>query len=87
MEIKNTINGDKMKKLNEIHGNDRRFGENLKNVNSELMNFRKTCEYLGIAPSSLYKLTCRNLIPHHKPTGKVLFFFKKEIDDWIKGML
>jgi excisionase family DNA binding protein len=49
------------------------------------MTFRETCVYLGIAPSSLYKLTHKNQIPHHKPTGKLLFFFKDEIDMWIAG--
>lgn len=47
------------------------------------MNFREACEYLGFAPSYLYKLTYQNIIPHYKPSGKRLYFFKKELDEWI----
>ncbi|MCL5030079.1 MAG: helix-turn-helix domain-containing protein [Bacteroidetes bacterium] len=52
------------------------------NSNSPL-NFKEACEYLGFAPSYLYKLTCKNIIPHYKPSGKRLYFFKKELDEWI----
>ena len=45
--------------------------------------FKEACEYLGFAPSYLYKLTCKNIIPHYKPSGKRLYFFKKELDEWI----
>jgi excisionase family DNA binding protein len=50
---------------------------------SKPMTFKEACAYLGFAPSYLYKLTSKQLIPHYKPTGKVLFFSKAEIDEWI----
>lgn len=43
----------------------------------------QAAEYLGLSTSYLYKLTSKNLIPHHKPTGKVIFFSKNEIDEWV----
>lgn len=36
----------------------------------------------GISKSTLYKMTCRKLIPHYKPTGKLLFFERKEVEEW-----
>lgn len=57
--------------------------EKLNQNSNNPMNFHEACEYLGFAPSTLYKLTYQNIIPHYKPTGKRLYFFKKELDEWI----
>jgi excisionase family DNA binding protein len=57
--------------------------EILKRRNDRKMNFKEACEYLGFAPSYLYKLTYRKVVPHYKPSGKVLFFSKNELDEWI----
>jgi excisionase family DNA binding protein len=65
-----------LKKLSDI--------ENLlKKKDDRPLNFKEACAYLGFAPSYLYKLTYRKVIPHYKPTGKVLFFSKNELDEWI----
>lgn len=55
----------------------------LKKKDDRPLNFKEACAYLGFAPSYLYKLTYRKVIPHYKPTGKVLFFSKNELDEWI----
>lgn len=55
----------------------------LKKKDDRPLNFKEACAYLGFAPSYLYKLTYRKVIPHYKPTGKVLFFSKNELDSWI----
>ena len=49
------------------------------------LSFKEACTYLGYAPSYLYKLTSTSKIPHYKPSGKMLFFSKAELDDWIFG--
>lgn len=49
------------------------------------LNFNQAAEYLGFSHSYLYKLTSRKIIPCHRPTGKVLFFSKAELDEWIFG--
>lgn len=36
--------------------------------------------YTGLSKSYLYKLTYRKLIPHYKPTGKIIFFDRNELD-------
>jgi len=48
------------------------------------MNLMETAAYLGLSPSYIYKLTYKQIIPHYKPTGKRVYFFKKEIDEWIR---
>ncbi|MGK9369694.1 helix-turn-helix domain-containing protein [Melioribacter sp. Ez-97] len=50
---------------------------------SKPLNFNQAAEYLGFSHSYLYKLTSRKIIPCHRPTGKVLFFNKAELDEWI----
>ncbi len=55
----------------------------LKKKDDRPLSFKEACAYLGFAPSYLYKLTYRKIIPHYKPTGKMLFFSKCELDEWI----
>ena len=55
----------------------------LKKKDDKPLTFKEACAYLGYAPSYLYKLTYRNVIPHYKPTGKMIFFSKNEIDEWV----
>ena len=65
-----------IEKLNEIQ-------KLLKKKDDKPLSFKEACTYLGFAPSYLYKLTYRKVIPHYKPTGKMLFFSKCELDEWI----
>ena len=51
------------------------------------MTFNEACEYLKFTRSYLYKLCYLNSIPYHKPKGKVLYFFRSEIDQWVKKRL
>ena len=55
----------------------------LKKKQDQPLNFNQAAEYLGFSHSYLYKLTSRKIIPCHRPTGKVLFFSKAELDEWI----
>ena len=59
------------------------LNDNTQRQSSKPLSFKEACSYLGYAPSYLYKLTYKNLIPHYKPTGKMIFFSKNELDEWI----
>jgi len=66
--------------------------EKLKNIENKLndkaeapLSFYQACDYLHFKPSYLYKLTSQKKIPFSKPTGKMLFFSVKELDQWIFG--
>lgn len=40
----------------------------------------------GLSKSHLYKLTCKNEIPHYKSNGgKTNYFDRKEVEDWMKA--
>lgn len=47
------------------------------------LNFKETREYLGLSDSQLYKLTRNGDIPYYKPSGKLIYFNKTELDAWI----
>ena len=50
----------------------------------DILNMKEVCQYLDISQSLLYKLTCSGEMPHFKPRGKMIFFEKKELIEWIK---
>ena len=78
-EVNNSViamNGTILKKLSTLE-------ELLKKKDDKPLTFKEACAYLGYAPSYLYKLTYRKIIPHYKPTGKIIFFSKDELDEWV----
>lgn len=52
-------------------------------ANKRVMNMEEACLYSGISKSTLYKLTCKGDIPHSKPSGKLIFFDRDELDSWM----
>ena len=57
--------------------------ERLLTANKEVLTFEETCDYTGISRSYLYKLTASGNIPHSKPNGKMIFFEKCKLNDWL----
>ena len=47
------------------------------------LNFKEAREYLDLSNSQLYKLTRNGYIPYYKPTGKLIYFNKQELDEWV----
>ena len=48
-----------------------------------VFTFQEACMYIGISESMLYKLTSSKEIPHYKPRGKMVYFAKEELDEWL----
>lgn len=38
----------------------------------------------GLSKSHLYKLTCSHNVPHYKPGGKMIYFDRVELENWLK---
>ncbi len=55
----------------------------LKKSNDQPLNINEAAEYLKVSQSNLYRLTSHKLIPFYKPAGKLIYFFKSELDKWI----
>ena len=41
--------------------------------------------YLGVSKSYIYRLTSRNEIPCYKPLGKMCYFDRSELEEWIRS--
>ncbi|HPQ79429.1 MAG TPA: helix-turn-helix domain-containing protein [Candidatus Dojkabacteria bacterium] len=50
----------------------------------EVLTSNEAAEYLGISKSYLYKLTMNQQIPHFKPLGKMCYFNRLELEQWIQ---
>jgi len=57
--------------------------ENLKGVNDKPMTIDEASAYLDCSKSYLYKLTSAGEIHHYKPSGKRVYFMKKDLDSYI----
>ena len=49
-----------------------------------VLTFGDTVMYTGISRSYLYKLTSTRRIPHYKPNGKMIYFNREELDQWLQ---
>lgn len=58
---------------------------NILSTTKEVLTASEAAAYMGITLSSLYKLTCSRRIPHYKPTGKVCYFNRKELETWLQS--
>lgn len=47
----------------------------------------EVCKLTGYAKNTIYQYVHKQTIPFHKPEhgGRKLIFFRKEIEDWLKG--
>jgi len=51
--------------------------------NKTVFNVTEVSEFLGLAKSTVYKLTMSKKIPHYKKL-KHLYFIRTEIENWVK---
>jgi len=49
----------------------------------EVLSFKEALSYLNTSASFLYKLTANNRITFFKPSGKLIYFKKINLDEWI----
>lgn len=75
--------------LGRLHSDIKQLFSTMKELEEKIyttkrvMNFDEVCRYIGISDSALYKMTSAGTIPYHKPRGKMLYFDKYEIDEWL----
>lgn len=50
----------------------------------EVLTFKEACLYTGLSTSALYKQTMLGNIPHYKPNGKMNYFNRLELDQWLQ---
>lgn len=52
--------------------------------NKEVLTLNEVSQYTGLSKSHIYKLCSTGGIPFYKPFGKVNYFDRLEIIDWLK---
>lgn len=50
----------------------------------EVLTFEEAAVYAGVSKSWLYKKTMTGDIPHYEPCGKMIFFNRKELEQWLQ---
>lgn len=50
----------------------------------EIWTLDELSEYTGFSKSHVYKLMMNRQIPHYKPCGKMCFFKRHEIENWLQ---
>lgn len=51
----------------------------------EVLTSEEVARYMGVSRSHLYKLTMRREIPHYKPRGKICYFNRQEVEQWLQS--
>ena len=49
-----------------------------------VLTFEDAKVLVGVSGSHLYKLTSSHKIPFYRPTGKMLYFDRSELETWMK---
>lgn len=57
----------------------------LNSYQKEILTSDEAAKYMGISKSYLYKLTMRQQIPHYKPMGKMCYFNREELEQWLQS--
>ena len=68
-------------KLKELAG---QVADNVVFTTKEVLTSQEAARYMGISLSHLYKLTMRQQIPHYKPMGKMCYFNRHELEEWLQ---
>ena len=72
------INNDQLQELADI------VAAKVAITSKEVLTSQEASRYMGIRQSYLYKLTMRQEIPHYKPSGKICYFNRRELDEWMQ---
>jgi len=62
---------------------DQKFPISSGNNAKEVLNLKEACVYAGISSSQMYKLTCSKAIQFYRPNGKLIYFKRQDLLDWL----
>lgn len=49
----------------------------------DVLTFDEAVSFTGMSKSYMYKLTSAHKIPHYKPSGKMVYFNRNELQTWL----
>ena len=59
--------------------------ENVVFASKDVLTLEEASLFLGLSRSALYKMTHNNVIPFFRPNGKMIYFEKAELLEWIRA--
>jgi excisionase family DNA binding protein len=78
-----------MKEIQKVRINYKEFAKKLDDLaelialyHDQPLNIQRASEYLGLAKSTMYQMIYKKTIPHYKPTGKMVYFSRLELNKW-----
>lgn len=51
----------------------------------EVLTTDEAAKYMGVSKSYLYKLTMAHQVPYYKPMGKMCYFNRLELEQWLQS--
>ena len=54
-------------------------------ASKDVLTLEEASMFLGLSRSALYKMTHNNVIPFFRPNGKMIYFEKAELLEWIRA--
>ncbi|WP_282136037.1 helix-turn-helix transcriptional regulator [Seonamhaeicola maritimus] len=57
--------------------------ENQNLTNKDVLSFEEALYYMKVSKSFLYKLNSRGEITYYKPNGKLVYYRRSDLDDWM----
>lgn len=57
--------------------------DELRSLAKPFLTVEELASYLGVKTSYVYKMTHNREIPFYKPGGKMIYFNREEIDEWV----
>lgn len=73
-----------MENLKELSEQLNRIERNSLLAAKNVLTFDDVALLTGLSKSHLYKLTSTHQIPYYKPSGKNIYFDRKEVEDWLR---
>lgn len=61
------------------------ISEKIASTQKEVLTAEEAANYMGISKSYLYKLTMMRKVPHFKPMGKMCYFNRLELEQWLQS--
>lgn len=58
--------------------------ENLLRDAKQVLTLEEAALFMGISKSSLYKMTHKHELPFFRPNGKIIYFEKSELLNWMR---
>ncbi|PVX46160.1 excisionase family DNA binding protein [Flavobacterium sp. 103] len=75
---------DNINFIKEMKGTER-LNQDLGFLAKEVLSFKEALALLDISASMLYKLTHKRAINFYKPSGKLIYFKKEDLINWMLG--